>query len=55
MKRVLIAGLLGVSVLLVPGGCVVSVALAGGAIAAATGDPKCLSEESSDPAGCVPD
>lgn len=55
MKRVLIVGLLGIFVLLTPAGCAMSIALAGGSIVAATMDPACLSEQSSDPVRCVPD
>lgn len=54
MRRMLIVGALGASILLVPAGCALSVALAGGAIAAATVDPSCLSEESSDRSQCAP-
>lgn|GEM_PF-1999085 len=46
----------GISALLVmaPAGCVATLALGAGSIAAATTDPRCLSEETSDPAACVP-
>ena len=54
MKRMLIVGTLGASILLVPAGCAMSVALAGGSIAASTVDPSCLSEESSDRSQCAP-
>ena len=55
MKRLIVVGTLGVSLFLAPAGCAMSLALAGGAIAAATTDPACLSEATSDPAKCVPD
>lgn len=46
----------GISALLVmaPAGCMATLALGAGSIAAATTDPRCLSEETSDPAACVP-
>lgn len=55
MKRLIVVGTLGVSLFLAPAGCAMSLALAGGAIAAATTDPACLSEATSDPAKCVQD
>ena len=55
MKRTLIVGLLGACLIVAPAGCAMSIALAGGAIVAATSDPACLSEQSSSPAQCVPD
>jgi len=54
-KLVVVSGLgLGLVLLLLPGGCALSLAVAGGAISAATTDPACLSEETSDRASCAP-
>ena len=54
-KLVFASGLgLGLALLLLPGGCALSLAVAGGAISAATTDPACLSEETSDRSSCAP-
>ena len=54
-KVVVVSGMgLGLSLLLLPGGCALSLAVAGGAISAATTDPACLSEETSDRSSCAP-
>ena len=54
-KLVVVLGMgLGLALLLLPGGCALSLAVAGGAISAATTDPACLSEETSDRLSCAP-
>lgn len=53
-KLVAVSGLgLGLALLLLPGGCALSLAVAGGAISAATTDPICLSEETSNRSSCA--
>ncbi|MDO8731922.1 MAG: NlpC/P60 family protein [Actinomycetota bacterium] len=54
MKRALGITSVALLVCLAPAGCVMSLALVGGSIAAATTDPRCLSEATSDPAVCTP-
>lgn len=54
MKRVLIITLTALLVGFAPAGCVMTLALASSGIAAATIDPRCLSEATSDPAVCAP-
>lgn len=45
---------LGSLLLVLPGGCALSLAVAGGAISAATTDPECLSEQTSARSSCAP-
>lgn len=54
MKRLVAVAGVGTLLLLAPTGCMAALALAAGSIAAATTDPRCLSEETSDPSVCVP-
>ena len=54
MKPLLAVDELSALVEMAPAGCVATLALGAGSIAAATTDPRCLSEETSDPAACVP-
>jgi len=54
VKRLVVAASVGTVLLLAPAGCVATLALGAGSIAAATTDPRCLSEETSDPTVCVP-
>lgn len=54
MKPLLAVVGLSALLLMAPAGCVATLALGAGSIAAATTDPRCLSEETSDPAACVP-
>lgn len=54
MKRLVALAGVGTLLLLAPAGCMATLALGAGSIAAATTDPRCLSEETSDPTVCVP-
>lgn len=55
MKRLLLVGILGIVLLSAPVGCAMSVALAGGSIAATSVGPQCLSEDLADRDACAPD
>ena len=54
MKRLVAVAGVGTLLLLTPAGCMATLALGAGSIAAATTDPRCLSEETLDPRVCVP-